>query len=68
MLKLYIAVRSAQDTCLSIYKNYFGKNVMPWAYDQLELATYYNQYKDLMNFWNQVLPGAIYNVYYKKFN
>jgi hypothetical protein len=38
---------------------------MPWAYDQLELATYYNQYKDLMNFWNQVLPDVIYNVYYE---
>jgi len=64
--KIVHCCRSAQDTCLSIYKNYFGKNVMPWAYDQLELATYYNQYKDLMNFWNQVLPNTIYDVYYEK--
>lgn len=63
--KIIHCCRLAQDTCLSIYKNYFGKNVMPWAYDQLELATYYNQYKDLMNFWNQVLPDVIYNVYYE---
>lgn len=57
--------RSAKDTCLSIYKNYFGKNVMPWAYNQRELALYYNLYVDLIDYWNKVLPGFIYNISYE---
>ena len=64
--KIIHCCRSAQDTCLSIYKNYFGKNVMPWAYDEIELSTYYNEYKNLMNYWHQVLPNTIYDLHYEK--
>lgn len=64
--KIIHCCRSAQDTCLSIYKNFFGKNVMPWAYDQLELATYYNQYKNLMSYWSKIFPDMIYDVHYEK--
>jgi tetratricopeptide (TPR) repeat protein len=64
--KIVHCVRSAQDTCLSIYKNYFGKNVMPWAYDQLELSQYYNQYKQLMKHWRQLIPDFIYDISYEK--
>ena len=57
--------RLAKDTCFSIYKNYFGKDVIPWAYDQKELALYYNHYANLMDFWNNVLPDFIYNISYE---
>ena len=63
--KIIHCIRSAEDTCLSIYKNYFGKNVMPWAYDQLELSQYYNQYKQLMEHWRQLMPDFIYDISYE---
>jgi len=57
--------RIAQDTCLSIFKNYFGKDVMPWAYNQQELNLYYKNYQKLMDYWNKILPNFIYNVSYE---
>jgi len=57
--------RLAKDTCLSIFKNYFGKDVMPWAYDQKELALYYKNYENLMDYWNKTLPNFIYNISYE---
>lgn len=63
--KIIHCTRSAHDTCLSIYKNYFGKNVMPWAYDQLELSQYYNQYKQLMEHWRELIPDFIYDISYE---
>lgn len=63
--KIIHCTRSAHDTCLSIYKNYFGKNVMPWAYDQLELSQYYNHYKKLMEHWRQLTPDFIYDLSYE---
>lgn len=57
--------RTAEDTCLSIFKNYFGKDVMPWAYNQQELATYYKNYQKLMDYWNKTLPDFIYNISYE---
>ena len=58
--------RIAEDTCLSIFKNYFGKDVMPWAYNQQELAIYYKNYQKLMDYWNKTLPNFIYNVSYEE--
>jgi len=58
--------RIAEDTCLSIFKNYFGKDVMPWAYNQQELALYYKNYQKLMDHWNKTLPNFIYNVSYEE--
>ena len=58
--------RIAEDTCLSIFKNYFGKDVMPWAYNQQELALYYKNYRKLMDHWNKTLPNFIYNVSYEE--
>lgn len=58
--------RFSKDNCLSIFKNFFGKNVMPWAYNQDELAIYYNNYIKLMKHWNLVLPNYIYEISYEK--
>ena len=38
---------------------------MPWAYDQLELSQYYNQYKQLMEHWRELIPDFIYNISYE---
>jgi tetratricopeptide (TPR) repeat protein len=63
--KVVHCMRSSKDICLSIYKNFFGQEVMPWAYDQKELAIYYNNYVHLMDHWNETLPNYIYNIQYE---
>jgi len=57
--------RNAKDTCLSIFKNYFVNPKLNFAYDLKELSSYYKLYYDLMNHWNQVLPGFIIDCHYE---
>ena len=58
--------RDSVDNGWSIYKNYFTGNNLKWSYNQKEIANYYNLYKDLMNFWQNLLPDFIYNANYEK--
>jgi len=64
--KIIHCKRFSKDNCLSIFKNFFGKNVMPWAYNQDELAIYYNNYIKLMDHWDSVFPNYIYEISYDK--
>jgi tetratricopeptide (TPR) repeat protein len=57
--------RNPQDTCLSIFKNYFSSAGHYYAYDLGELGRYYNLYRDLMGHWHDVLPGFIYDICYE---
>ena len=57
--------RNPIETCLSIYKNNFPGSDLGWTYNQNELGTYYNLYKDLMKFWHELLPGYIYDIKYE---
>ena len=58
--------RNAKDNCLSLFKNNFASSDMNWAYDQKDIAEYYNQYYDLIKFWNKKLPKDIYNANYER--
>jgi tetratricopeptide (TPR) repeat protein len=55
--------RDAVETCFSIMRVLFA-GAAPYSYDQLELADYYNQYRDLMDYWHQRFPGRILKVDY----
>ncbi len=57
--------RSAEDTCLSIFKNYFANESLRYAYDMAEIGHYYTLYLDLMAHWNTVLPGVVHEVSYE---
>jgi tetratricopeptide (TPR) repeat protein len=57
--------RDPLDTCLSIYKNYFA-DAHKYAYDLVELGEYYLLYSDLMQHWQENLPGVIYDIDYEK--
>jgi len=63
--KIIHCVREPRDTCLSIFKNFFPYGRLGFAYDLIDLAEYYNLYTDLMNYWNKLLPGFIYNMNYE---
>lgn len=63
--KIINTVRDPRDTCFSIWKNFFDTQAHQYAYDQAELAAFANNYKGLMNFWDEVLPGVVYHARYE---
>ena len=55
--------RDPMATCWSIYKYYFNGN--SYSFNQDDLAQYFQMYKDLMVFWNQLFPNKIYDICYE---
>ena len=57
-------VRNPVDNCWSMYKNCFPTKIN-FADDLTDLASYYKQYQDLMNFWKKIFPEHIYDLQYE---
>jgi len=57
--------RDPMDNCLSIFKNLFGRG-HEYSYDLAELGQYYNLYLNLMEYWENTLPGFIYELNYER--
>jgi len=38
---------------------------MPWSYEEKELVSYYNNYKNLIIHYNNILPDKIYHLKYE---
>ena len=58
-------VRNSPDNCISLFKNYFVGGV-DFSYDLVDLGKYYNLYKDIMLFWDKMLPGYYVNIFYEE--
>ena len=58
-------LRDPMDTCFSNYKQMFGEGYYGYSYDLETLAQHYQLYSQLMAFWQQQLPGQIYNLQYE---
>ena len=63
--KIVHCKRNYKDNFLSLYKNSFDSDNLNWCYDENELISYYDLYSDLMNFWNEKIPGYIYEANYE---
>ena len=63
--KIIHCCRNPFDTCLSNYKQTFmvGQH---WSYNMEELGKEYLYYLETMKYWNQVLPGRIYEINYEE--
>lgn len=46
--------RSPQDTCISIYKNYFHGSLLGFSSNQNELAEYYKVYQSYIEHWKSI--------------
>ena len=64
--KIIHCKRDKKDNFLSLYKNSFDSDNLNWCYNQNELVSYYNLYANLMSFWNEKLPGSIYEANYEE--
>ncbi len=63
--KIIYCKRNAKDNCLSIYKNFFAADDMDWAFNQSDIANYYNLHLDLMDYWKSNLGSFIYEIEYE---
>ncbi|MCI4568681.1 sulfotransferase [Lysobacter sp. CFH 32150] len=61
--KILHMVRDPIETCFSNLRELFS-DANPYSYDQLELADFFKQYKQLMAHWHQAYPGRILDVHY----
>ncbi|MBF0445961.1 MAG: sulfotransferase, partial [Magnetococcales bacterium] len=63
--KIIHSARTAEDTCLSIFRTNF-KAGYKYTDNLAEIGKYYRLYLDLISHWNNVFPGDIYNCQYEK--
>ena len=64
--KIIYCKRNAKDNCLSIYKNFFASEDMKWAFDEKNIAHYYNLHLNLMEYWKTKFDEEIYEINYEK--
>jgi tetratricopeptide (TPR) repeat protein len=58
------ARRHPMDACFSTYKQFFAEG-QSFSYDLEDLGRYYRCYLDLMDHWDEVLPGRVLRVGYE---
>jgi tetratricopeptide (TPR) repeat protein len=63
--KIILCNRNPLDNCLSIYQHFFGK-AHGYASDLAELGQYYGYYQDLMEWWDEILPGHVHHLNYEQ--
>ena len=51
-VKIIHTTRNLEDTCLSIFKNLFGKQGVLWSYDKKNILEFVQIYKDLTYLWS----------------
>lgn len=62
--KIIHVTRSPADTCFAVFKQLF-EEVYPHSYDQREMADHYVMYRNLMDYWHNIMPGKILDVAYE---
>ena len=62
--KIINVSRHKKDNCLSIFSIKFTGSY-PYAYNLKEIGEFYTLYQDLMDHWNSIFPGEIYNLNYE---
>ncbi len=65
-IKIVHVVRNPEAVCWSNFKQLFSGTGAGFAYDLKDIYRYYQIYKDLMEFWQELFPGRIYNLNYEK--
>ena len=63
--KIIHCTRDPIETCFSIYKQNFSGN-HPYTNELTELGQYFNAYQDLMNYWEELYEGQIYEANYER--
>jgi tetratricopeptide (TPR) repeat protein len=59
------ARRHPMDACFSTFKQYFAEG-QSFSYDLDDLGRYYRAYLELMDHWDDVLPGKVLHLQYEE--
>ena len=65
-LKVIHVRRDPMATCWSLFRHYFAGGGHGYACDQVEVASYYRLYEELMAFWHSRFPGRIHDLDYER--
>lgn len=63
--KIILCERDPMDNCLSIYQHFFGP-AHAYASDLPALGHYYLLFRDLMEWWEEILPGHMHPIPYEQ--
>lgn len=64
--RFIVVRRDPRDNLLSIYRNKFPEGTHLYAYDQRDLAIYYDTFVKMIEFWRERVPEWFYEVDYDK--
>lgn len=64
--KIVILKRDPRDNLLSIYKNRFASNSIPFNSDMRALAYVYAMFLRYLDYWEKTIPGSFYTLDYDK--
>jgi len=62
--KIIDARRHPLDSCMGCFKQHFAKG-QTFTYDLFELGEFYLEYHQMMQHWDEVLPGKVLHVQYE---
>ncbi len=63
--RIICLLRDPLDTCLSNLKELFAGSVYPYSYEPLEAAAHHVQFRQMLQYWDEVMPGAVLTVRYE---
>lgn len=63
--RIVCLVRDPLDTCFSNLKELFAGEAYPYSYDPLEAAAHHLRFRQLLQHWDEVLPGVVLSVRYE---
>jgi tetratricopeptide (TPR) repeat protein len=62
--RIILCERNPLDTCLSIYQHFFSP-AHGYSTDLEALGRYYRLYRELIEYWQELLPGKIHRIAYE---
>ncbi len=65
-IRIVNVVRDPRAVCWSLFKHYFPAKWMGFANDLGDLAEYFQEYEELMQFWKKLFPNRIYDLCYER--
>ncbi len=63
--KIIITERNSKDVCLSIFKINFKNGFMNFAYNERDIANFYNVYLEIIEFWKKIFKEEILTIKYE---
>ena len=64
--RFVVVKRDPRDNLLSMYKNMFAAGKHLHSYNLRDLAIYYRLFEDILEFWQEQLPGAFHLIQYEE--